>query len=161
MAARLLLTVIVVAMVRLLCSGCWWNQYALQTVTVQAQFDNTTCGTEKGCMCSPPGCNPQVDCHKAFSWKVIDNTYLHMELTGISSNGATNYIAVGFSSDQKMARLLCWLEQVRPRVLQGDTPVTDCTFSSAGSAVMHLSFNDGHKNGRITDYVSSSCCRLR
>uniref|UniRef100_A0A914WAL1 Ferric-chelate reductase 1 n=1 Tax=Plectus sambesii TaxID=2011161 RepID=A0A914WAL1_9BILA len=110
------------------------------TVTAQTQFDKSTCFQEggKGCFFFPDGCDPLTNCNKAVSWKVVDG-YLSMELTGVPAvtDGSLSYMAVGFSSDSSM----------------GDEPVTDCTFSPQGNSV-HLSYNQGKSNTRITDYAA-------
>ncbi|KAE9415803.1 hypothetical protein Angca_002415, partial [Angiostrongylus cantonensis] len=67
---------------------------------VDAQMDVSTCGTMKGCLFAPPGCQPSTDCRIAFSYQV-DGSYLNMELSGTppTPNG---FIAVGFSNDPLM-----------------------------------------------------------
>ncbi|VDN35419.1 unnamed protein product, partial [Cylicostephanus goldi] len=42
-----------------------------------AQFDPTTCGSEKGCLFAPPGCRPGIDCMIQFSYVLV---------TGIEKN---------------------------------------------------------------------------
>ncbi|CAJ0605359.1 unnamed protein product [Cylicocyclus nassatus] len=67
---------------------------------VYAQFDASTCGSQKGCLFAPPGCRPGTDCMIQFSY-VVDGPFLDMELAGTPS--VTNgYIAVGFSQDDRM-----------------------------------------------------------
>ncbi|KAK6031611.1 hypothetical protein OSTOST_02234 [Ostertagia ostertagi] len=63
----------------------------------------STCGTKKGCVFAPEGCEKTKDCTFRFSYKP-DGKELEMELEGKPSS-ADGYIAVGFSEDQKWSAL--------------------------------------------------------
>ncbi|VDM51953.1 unnamed protein product [Angiostrongylus costaricensis] len=67
---------------------------------VDAQMSVSTCGTMKGCLFAPPGCQPSTDCQIAFSYQV-DGPYLSMELSGTPPT-PDGFIAVGFSNDPFM-----------------------------------------------------------
>ncbi|KAK5973745.1 hypothetical protein GCK32_020605, partial [Trichostrongylus colubriformis] len=71
----------------------------LSCQSVVAQFDHSTCGTQKGCISAPPECQGD-SCFFHFSYKP-DGDHIILELAGTPAH-SNGYLAVGFSEDEKM-----------------------------------------------------------
>ncbi|EYC23291.1 hypothetical protein Y032_0015g2575 [Ancylostoma ceylanicum] len=79
--------------------------YSLITAClVHAEFDAAECGKSKGCVRAPEGCTSNDDCKISFSYKIVDEGMLEIEISAHFTLGedANEYTAVGFSKDDKM-----------------------------------------------------------
>lgn len=97
-------------------------------VTITAQFDSSTCGSQKKCFFIPPSCEQKGNCRQILSYFPNDDDWVTFELFDKPADKMVNIVAVGFSEDG----------------LMGNEPVTHCSFDDNPAA--HLSYNDGKVN---------------
>jgi len=94
-------------------------------VTINAQFDKSSCCHTKGCLFNPPNCSaPGVDCMSAVSYKSSGN-YTTVELMRALNGTSMQYVAVGYSKDG---------------IKMGDDMVAACVNDGAHPQV-YLSYN--------------------
>ncbi len=73
------------------------------SVSAIAELNQTGCDRVKTCLFKPIGCNPALDCTIGIIMHVNEPGWLRIEMTALAINpSTTQYIAVGFSNDQKM-----------------------------------------------------------
>ncbi|GMT31097.1 hypothetical protein PFISCL1PPCAC_22394, partial [Pristionchus fissidentatus] len=109
------------------------------TDAATSPFDVSTCGHGKGCFLPDDctiGATDESACKLAYSFRLIDDNTVEMELYGTIVNEVTDtyfWIAVAFSDDDKM----------------GDEPVTECsrmTNEAAPSVKASYNFYDDEEN---------------
>uniref|UniRef100_A0A158PB71 Cytochrome b561 domain-containing protein n=1 Tax=Angiostrongylus cantonensis TaxID=6313 RepID=A0A158PB71_ANGCA len=61
---------------------------------VDAQMDVSTCGTMKGCLFAPPGCQPSTDCRIAFSYQGDDMVVYCANFAGQVAAGLANNVGI-------------------------------------------------------------------
>ncbi|KAM3915148.1 putative ferric-chelate reductase 1 [Leptodactylus fuscus] len=87
------------------------------------QISGTTCGSQKFCFTNPTNCDPNDTTCLFMSAAPTGNGYV-FEMSG----PASGYVAIGFSSDQKM----------------GNDDVYICTKNSAGNVLVQDAYNTGY-----------------
>ncbi|ETN81255.1 hypothetical protein NECAME_17926, partial [Necator americanus] len=96
-------------------------------------FDNSSCGSTKGCFIANNGNGMTVSYQNKIAIHVISPESIRFELTMKTIATASVYLAVGFSSDNKM----------------GQESVIECSALTGQSLSMKFSYNPTTKNVRI------------
>ncbi|KAE9417995.1 hypothetical protein Angca_000013, partial [Angiostrongylus cantonensis] len=76
------------------------------------------------------GCLDRGDCTQMFTYSANEDGWVDMEMASSNDFPSYNYMAVGFSNDDKM----------------GDEPVTQCVFPNTGKAGAYFSYNVDKNN---------------
>lgn len=114
----------------------------------------TGCGSTKGCLFKPLGCDPNLDCTTAIIFYVVGPNQLRLEMsaTALIPSVQQQYVAVAFSHDEVMVGPLPL--PAYPAPLQGDDAVSECVLSDMGQLYgfepeIFVSFNKGKSNDRV------------
>ncbi|GMR47636.1 hypothetical protein PMAYCL1PPCAC_17831, partial [Pristionchus mayeri] len=111
--------------------------FSIRSWTRQIDLDNSECNRTKWCMMRPRGCHPDRDCTQGYMLSVVGPNQLKVEMFAQSlvPSVPLQYLALGFSKDQKM----------------GSDMVSECVVSETGveGGEVFLSYNGGKNNDRV------------
>ncbi len=80
----------------------WFESFQIGRVGLVEFYSD--CGVAKGCIAEPYECIDSQDCDMMATYKKIDDQIVELEIYG--KVGGNEYIAVGFSSDEKMVHIV-------------------------------------------------------